>query len=159
VSYSKWISKCDHIKWLALYLEFENFFFKKLPSYIAKNIKINDKTFKILRNIEQHWDTLRHWKLWVVFQYIESQTLNSIQCQCGKLKHWKGTHCQCQFFQYFNVLLNVRCRFADPYYKCLCNKNVTMGVDSVIFFQKMLDIIYGRSLKMKMIQLFLKIDW
>jgi hypothetical protein len=96
-----WISKCDHIrwlisltsdniKWLSLYLEFEDFFLqkrKKLPSYIAKNIKINNKTMKILRNIEKNWATLRHWKHWLVFQYIESQTLNSIQCQCGKLKH------------------------------------------------------------------------
>ncbi len=63
-----WISKCDHIrwlisltsdniKWLSLYLEFEDFFLqkrKKLPSYIAKNIKINNKTMKILRNIEKN---------------------------------------------------------------------------------------------------------
>ncbi len=107
----------------------KNYVFKKLklPSYIAKNIKNNHKTLKILRNIEKsweilrdiekHWEILRHWKHWVVFQYIESQTLNSIQCQCGKLKHWKGTQCrcQCQFFQYFNVKLNVQCQFADPY--------------------------------------------
>jgi hypothetical protein len=64
------ISKCDHskrlitltsdnIKWLLLYLEFEkkNIFSKKrkkLPSYIAKNIKINDKTLKILKTIEKY---------------------------------------------------------------------------------------------------------
>ena len=39
---------------------------KKLPSYIAKNIKINNKTLKILRNIEKYWETLRniekHWE-------------------------------------------------------------------------------------------------
>ena len=79
--------------------------------------------------------TLRQWKHWAVFQYIDLKTLNSIQCQCQKLKHWKPTQCrcQCQFFQCFNVSLNVQCRFADPYctvksrYKselrpCVCRK-------------------------------------
>jgi len=64
----------------------------------------------------KNWETLRHWKHWATCQYIDMKTLNSIQCQCEKLKHWKATQCQCQcqFFQCFNVSLNVQCRFADP---------------------------------------------
>jgi hypothetical protein len=50
------------------------------------------KYWETLRNIEKHWETLSNietLKTLSSFQYIESQTLNSIQCQCGKLKHWK----------------------------------------------------------------------
>jgi len=81
--------------------------------------KIILKNRKKLNKIEKHWETLRHWKHWAIFQYNDSETLNSIQCQCWKLKHWKPTQCQCQrqFFQCFNVSLNVQCQFADPYYK------------------------------------------
>ena len=67
---------------------------------------------KKMEKIEKHWETLRHWKHWAIFQYIDSEPLK--QCQCWKLKHWKPTQCQCQFFQCFNVSLNVQCRFADP---------------------------------------------
>ncbi len=32
----------------------------------------------------ENWETLRHWKHWAIFQYIDSKTLNSIQCQSWK---------------------------------------------------------------------------
>jgi len=60
---------------------------------------------EILNKIEKHW------KHWAIFQYIDSETLNSIQCQCWKLKHWKPTQCKfiCQFwfFDFFNVSMLV----------------------------------------------------
>jgi len=80
-----------------------------------KKLEQIEKNWETLKNIEKHWETLRYWKHWAIFQYIDSETLNSIQCQCWKLKHWKPTQCQCRwrFFQCFNVSLNVKCQFAD----------------------------------------------
>ena len=82
-----------------------------------KNLDFFDQKCQILALKHwKNWETLRHWKNWAIFQLIDSKTLNSIQCQCDKLKHWKDTQCQCQcrFFQCFNVSLNVQCKFADP---------------------------------------------
>jgi len=62
---------------LVLNLRFNFSFWPK----ISKNI---GKKLKKLRNIEKHWETLKHWKHWAIFQYIDSETLNSIQCQCWK---------------------------------------------------------------------------
>ena len=108
-----------------MFIFFSNFqkkyldFFQKMKNldfFWPKMSNFSIETLKKLRNIEKHWETLRHWKNWAIFQLIDSKTLNSIQCQCDKLKHWKDTQCQCQcqFFQCFNVSLNVQCRFAGP---------------------------------------------
>jgi len=63
----------------------------------------------------KNWETLRLGKIEKNFNIL-TETLNSIQCQCRKLKHWKPAQCQfqCWFFQCFNVSLNVQCRFVDP---------------------------------------------
>jgi len=83
---------------------------------LKKKLEKIGKKWKNWKKFEKHCETLRHWKHWEIFQYIDSETLNSIQCQCWKFQHWKPTQCQCQFFQCFNVSLNVQCRFADPYF-------------------------------------------
>ncbi len=87
----------DNIKWLSLYLEFD-----KINDETLKILRNIGKYWETLRNIEKHWATLRHWIHWVGFQYIESQTLNSIQCQCGKIKHWKPLNVDVNV-NFFNV--------------------------------------------------------
>jgi len=56
----------------------------------------------LTKKIEKNCETLRHWKHEAIFQFIDSETLNSIQRQCWKLIQWKPT----------------QCRFADPYCEC-----------------------------------------
>ena len=65
-------------------------FLQKMIFRLAFWAKTSNFSFKILKILK----TLRHWKHWTVFQYIESKTLNSLQCRCEQLKHWKATQCQ-----------------------------------------------------------------
>ncbi len=63
-----------------------------MPKVIEQKLQ-----YKGSKGIEKHWP---------IFQYIDSETLRSIQYQCWKIK--------CQFFNVKMLVSNVLCQFADP---------------------------------------------
>jgi len=103
---------------------------------ILRNIENIEKYWATLRNIEQHWEILSNIETLKTLSSFSIYWISNIEfdsMSMWKIKTLKSTQCrcQCQFFQCFNVKLNVQCRFADPYRvqeireiaKCLLNVN------------------------------------
>jgi len=172
------ISKCNHIKLLitltsdnikrlSLYLEFEDFFSKrkKLPSYIAKYIKINDETLKILRNIDKHWifwETLnilrnieyfeKHWIFWETlkklrkienFENIEKhwkywEILSNIEKYWATLRHWKHW----VVFQYIEsqTLNSIQCQCGKLKHWKVLNVDVNVNFFNVSMWNSMFNV-------------------